>query len=98
MAYIHYTPAGYLIRRARNDAGLSQAELAAEAGIAPGRVSDYERGKLDPSFNMLLRLLAACGMSLALVPPEDSGFVNPELNGRLLQDVLSFADAFEDAR
>ncbi len=98
MAYTQYTPAGYLIRKARSQAGLSQAELAEEVGLAPGRVSDYERGKLDPSFNMLLRLLAACGMSLALVPPEDSGFANPELNGRILQDVLSFADAFEVAR
>ena len=98
MAYMRYTPAGYLIRKARAEAGMTQTELAEDAGVAPGRVSDYERGKLDPTFNMLLRLLAACGMSLALVPPEDSGFVNPELNGWILEDVLSFADGVEEAR
>ena len=98
MAYMRYTPAGYLIRNARTYAGMTQTELAVDAGVAPGRVSDYERGKLDPSFNMLLRLLAACGASLALVPPEDSGFANPELNGRILEDVLSFADGVEGAR
>ena len=98
MAYTRYTPSGYLLRKARTEAGLSQADLAEAAGIAPGRISDYERGKLDPSFNMMLRLLAACGTSLALVSPEDSSFANPELNGRILGDVLSFADAIEGAR
>ena len=97
MAYLRYSPAAHLIRKARTEAGMTQTELAVDVGIAPGRVSDYERGKLEPSFNMLLRLLAACGMSLALVPPEDSGLVNPELNGRILEDVLSFADGFEGA-
>ncbi len=82
MEYHRYTPAGYLIRKARGEAGFSQAELAKEVGIAPGRVSDYERGKLDPSFKMMLRILAACGVSLALVPPEESSFANPEINGR----------------
>ena len=95
MAYVKYSPAAHLLRKARTEAGMTQTELAAEVGVAPGRISDYERGKLDPSFNMLLRLLAACGMSLALVPPEDSGFANPDLNGRILEDVLSFADGLE---
>lgn len=80
---------------ARRNAELTQVQLARAAGVAPGRVSDYERGKLDPSFSMMLRLLAACGMSLALVPPEESGFVNPELNGRIFEDVLSFVDGVE---
>ena len=94
MAYTRYSPAGHLIRKARMEVGMTQMELAEAASIAPGRVSDYERGKLDPSLDMLLRLLAACGVSIALVPPEDSDVVSPELNARTLVDVLSFTDSF----
>lgn len=77
---------------------MSQTKLAEMAGIAPGRVSDYETGKLDPSFNMLLRLLAAAGMAVKLVEADECEFANPERSGMVLADVLSFADAIEASR
>ncbi|MFY9824397.1 MAG: helix-turn-helix domain-containing protein [Thermoanaerobaculia bacterium] len=39
----------------------SQGELAAAAGIRPGSISDYERGKMKPSLKVVNRLLAAMG-------------------------------------
>ncbi|MBO0693214.1 MAG: helix-turn-helix transcriptional regulator [Acidimicrobiaceae bacterium] len=91
-AYWTYSPAGYLIRWARREAGMTQRQLAEVAGVPHGRVSDYERGKTDPSFAMLLRLLSAADKSLKLVDVEEGDVIIPEYNGRVLADVLSFAD------
>ncbi|MDA8282898.1 MAG: helix-turn-helix transcriptional regulator [Actinomycetota bacterium] len=90
-----YTPAGHLIRQARRAAEMSQRELAEIAGVAPGRVSDYERGKLDPSATMLLRLVGAAGMSVRLVDADEAEVIDPASAARALEDVLSLVDAME---
>ena len=58
--------AGGLIRQARNRAGLSQAELAAEAGVTQSVISAYESGQRQPSIPALARLIEAAGFELAL--------------------------------
>jgi transcriptional regulator with XRE-family HTH domain len=45
------------IRAARRAAGLSQAELAEQLGLAQSSVSQWERGGTQPSTSHLLRLL-----------------------------------------
>lgn len=44
------------IKRLRNDAGLTQVELAERIGISQGSLSAYESGKDIPSVNTLIRM------------------------------------------
>lgn len=81
---------GEVLRRARVDAGLSQAEVARRAATSQSAVSAYERGLKSPSVATLQRLLAATGHTLQLrlgarsVAADLSGPV-----GRLLHDRMA---------
>jgi transcriptional regulator with XRE-family HTH domain len=50
---------GALVRRLREDAGLSLAKLAATAELSPGLLSQIERGMGNPSFTTLIKLAHA---------------------------------------
>ncbi|HEX9766055.1 MAG TPA: helix-turn-helix domain-containing protein [Nitriliruptorales bacterium] len=52
---------GRLIREARREDGLTQAELARRVGTSQAAISAYESGARSPSVSTLERLLAACG-------------------------------------
>ena len=56
--------AANLLRSARRRAGITQAELARRAGVQQSVISDYERGKRDPSLPTLARLVRATGLTL----------------------------------
>jgi len=58
--------AGTLLRQARKQAGLSQAELAARAGLTQSVISAYESGQRQPSIPALARLIQAAGFELTL--------------------------------
>jgi len=53
---------GTLLRRLRRERGLSQAQLAREAGVSQAVVSYYERGMNAPSPKVLERIEAALGL------------------------------------
>jgi uncharacterized protein len=55
-----------LLRRARFRAGLSQAELAARAGVAQSVISAYEAGRRQPALSTLARLIEAAGYDLVV--------------------------------
>jgi predicted nucleotidyltransferase len=55
---------GALLREARTQAGLSQAELAARAGVAQSVVSIYESGRRQPALPTLAALVDATGFDL----------------------------------
>lgn len=57
--------AGALLRQARRGAGLTQAELAARAGVTQSVVSAYESGHRQPSLPVLAALIEAAGYELA---------------------------------
>jgi len=60
-----------VIRDARARAGLTQVELARRSGIAQNVISDYERGKREPSFGAVDILLGAAGLTIEYKPlPE----------------------------
>ena len=65
----------HLIRLARRQAHLSQADLAMRAGTSQPAVSAYESGKRSPSVDTLCRLLAAAGFELRmqLAAPDTHG-------------------------
>lgn len=57
-----------MIRHARARAGMTQVELARRSGIAQNVISDYERGKREPSFGAVDLLLGAAGLTLEFTP------------------------------
>lgn len=58
--------AGELIRDARLRAGMSQADLARRARVSQPVISIYERGRREPGFEMLRKLIEATGHDLAI--------------------------------
>ena len=58
--------AGALLHQARKRAGLSQAELAARAGITQSVISAYESGHRQPSIPVLAALVDAAGYELVM--------------------------------
>ena len=58
--------AGALLRRARTRARLSQAELAARAGVTQSVVSAYESGHRQPALTTLAALIEAAGCELVV--------------------------------
>lgn len=55
---------GELLRAARRRAGLTQAELAARAGVPRTMISAYERGVRDATLPTLGRMVRAAGFEL----------------------------------
>jgi len=60
--------AAEVIRDARARAGLTQVELARRSGIAQNVISDYERGKREPSFGTVDVLMNAAGLTIEYAP------------------------------
>lgn len=58
--------AGTLLRQARKRAGLSQAELAARAGVTQSVISAYESGHRQPAIPALAALVDAAGYELVM--------------------------------
>jgi DNA-binding XRE family transcriptional regulator len=54
---------GYLLRMAREEAGLTQQRLADELEITQQAVAQAERWIYNPSVNFMKRWARACGMS-----------------------------------
>ena len=52
---------GDLVYLARTRAGLTQAQLGAQADMAQNAISRIERGEVDPGFETVQRLVRACG-------------------------------------
>ena len=94
----HRRTPGTLLREARRHAGLSQVELARQAGVAQSVVSAYETSARQPSLPMLARLVAATGLELAVKVDRPRRSIPQRLRGpvggRLLRhrrDVLRIA-------
>jgi uncharacterized protein len=60
------TVAAGLLRTARDRAGLTQRELAENAGLKQQTISAYETGRKEPTLPTLMRLLGAAGFELRL--------------------------------
>lgn len=59
---LHVVRYGELIRRSREEVGLSMRELAERAGVAASTVSRIEANRVSPSAETIDRLLLACGL------------------------------------
>jgi transcriptional regulator with XRE-family HTH domain len=69
-----------LLRRARQEAMLTQRQLAAQVGIASSTVSRYESGAAQPSLPMLDRMLAACGKQVEATLVHRHGDLDVDLD------------------
>lgn len=83
------------LRAARAAAGLTQADLARRAGTSQATISQYERGRKDPTAATFVRLLEATGSEIT-VGPVPRPVVRPtaadlERAGRGLEDVIELA-------
>jgi transcriptional regulator with XRE-family HTH domain len=85
-----------LLRAARAQAGITQAELARRAGLPRSAINAYERGAKDPSVGTLDRILRAIGVELALAPTVR--VLDDERASRRLADVLDLAEALPRRR
>src|SRR5215475_13452508 len=55
---------GEVLRRLRQEAGLSQAGLAAAAGVHLRQIHRYESGEQQPALDVAQRLAASLGVTL----------------------------------
>lgn len=61
---------GNRIRKARKDCGLTQQELANQTRLAVKTIQDIEKGRKNPTYETLARLLERLGMSPNTVFPS----------------------------
>ena len=66
-AYAYYT--GMILRDARKDAKVSQAELARRTQTTKSYISRIENGVIIPSVAVFYRMIAALGMTVEIVRP-----------------------------
>jgi transcriptional regulator with XRE-family HTH domain len=62
---------GEEVRRQREELGLTGAQLATRAGMAPSAVSQIETGKRTPSSTSVIKLAAALGVEVGELYPKD---------------------------
>jgi transcriptional regulator with XRE-family HTH domain len=72
-----------VIREARLLAGLSQRELADRAGVPRPSIVRWERGTVEPGFDMTRHILRTCGFDVSLVRYEPDEAAEVRLSGRL---------------
>ena len=71
-AYAYYT--GLILRDARKDAKVSQAELARRTQTTKSYISRIENGVIIPSVAVFYRMVAALGMAVEIVRPTVCGY------------------------
>ncbi len=62
---------GELIRERRHEAGLTQKQLAALAGVSPRLVLELEHGREGVGVALVLRVLATLGLDVHVVRRGD---------------------------
>lgn len=68
---------GKNVQRARKAAGMTQVDLATDAGMAKSYMSEIERGRRNPTVAVIARIAHALGMGAAElmdgIPDSDTG-------------------------
>ncbi len=82
--------AGELVRKVREESGLSQAELARRAGMPRSVLSAYEHGHRQPAVAALARIAAAAGMEIGV--GQRAAGVDATRAGEILAQVLDLAE------
>ena len=86
--------AALIIRTARRQADLSLRALAARAGTSHATLSAYEKGRVDPTTTVLLRIVGAAGRSLEATLLRTPTDIDGMSRGEELAAVLELAEQF----
>ncbi|MGE0743284.1 MAG: helix-turn-helix domain-containing protein [Hyphomonadaceae bacterium] len=62
---------GALIRLARTDQGLSQAELGTMVGVRQAKISDIERGQTGVRISLVLQIINALKLTIDITSNDD---------------------------
>ncbi len=95
---------GALIRLARLEADLTQAQLASRLGTDQAAISRWERGRDEPRLSTVRKVLRACGFELHLsIEPEsvDRSQLRQQLRltpDERLESVVNVTDLVASAR
>ncbi|HEY8656422.1 MAG TPA: helix-turn-helix transcriptional regulator [Candidatus Limnocylindria bacterium] len=91
--------AAELVRAARGRARLTQRALAGRAGLPQPTIAAIERGRQDPRFETLARLMRACDHELDLVRSGGGGVDRSQFRSTLrLTPAQRLARAEQGAR
>jgi transcriptional regulator with XRE-family HTH domain len=90
-----YEEIGKRIQRARESAGLSQGELAAEVGLTQAALSNYELGKRRPSLANLEHIGDSLGKPLGYFL-EESAAVRDREDERLDESIREMIELWYD--
>ena len=86
------------IKEIREEKGFTQGQLAEKLGVVGHNVGDWERGKCEPSINMLIKIANALEISVDYLigNADDFGNVNIITNGAALsKDEKTLLECFE---
>lgn len=92
-----YAALGRNVRRAREDAGLTQEQLSKNVHLTRASIANLERGRQRISAFHLILIATAVGADVGALAPAVSPTLSPELEGAdpehlaLLQSVLETA-------
>lgn len=76
-----------LCRELRHRAGLSQRALARAAGVTPATIARIEKGRMDPTFSLLRKIVRAAGYDLRVsLAEEDPDERKARLHAEALTD------------
>ncbi|MEN8224258.1 MAG: helix-turn-helix domain-containing protein [Bacteroidota bacterium] len=64
---------GQAIKSRRNELGITQVHLAELAGVSPNTLYKLERGQINPSLDILNKILDVLGMELKLEIKQKAG-------------------------
>jgi len=65
---------GEVIRRARLQLGLRQADLARKASVRQALISDLENGVTMANLNTIIKVVAALDLDLSVIPRRKAEF------------------------
>ena len=80
-AYAYYT--GLILRDARKDAKVSQAELAKRTQTTKSYISRIENGVIIPSVAVFYKMIAALGMSIEIKKSSSGGYISTQQHNYL---------------
>jgi predicted transcriptional regulator len=91
--------AAHHLRYARRRAGLTQRELSAKTGVPQATIARIEKGRAEPRFALLDRLLRECGQQLLCEDLHGRGIDRSLIRAMLSLDPRQRLDrASEEAR
>jgi len=78
-------PSDRLLKMARRRAGVTQRELSRRSGVPQPTISRIESGRMEPTYQLLDRLLRACGMEVVPIDTQAEDAVDRSLIRSMLE-------------